>query len=406
MKKNTNDITATLGKPKKRKTWKFWTIFWFLLIGTPIAGITFLVTRPQITEYETAEITRGTLTVLVNATGQLQPTNQIQVGAEVSGLIREVLVDFNDEVSAGDLLALIDTEELSAIVVQANAALASAEASLAEANAIALESRAARNRTSALVRNNNASPQALDTRNAALASAEAGVSRAEAGVVQAQAALDSAQSRLGEAEIRSPINGMVLDRLIEEGQTVAASFQTPHLFTIAQDLSQMELQVDVDEADIGVVHEGQMASFTVDAYPAREFEAEIVQVRNAPRQQSGVVTYEALLVVANPDFSLKPGMTATADITVGVVEDALLVPNGALRFMPPDQEDAARPSSSDGTLRGQVWLETEGEGEQSIPEALELEIGESDGRLTVILDGMLEVGQEVIVDVVRNRRGN
>lgn len=400
-KSKSNDIAATLGKPKKRKTWKFWTIFWLILLGTPIGGIVYLANQPVITEYETAEISQGTLTVLVNATGQLQPTNQIQVGAEVSGLIREVLVDFNDVVMEGDLLAVIDTEVLAAGVVQANAALASAEASLAEANAIASESRAARNRTNALVRNNNASAQALETRNAALASANAGVARAEAGVVQAQAALDSSNSRLAEAEIRSPIDGIVLDRLIEEGQTVAASFQTPHLFTIAQDLTEMELQVDVDEADIGVVREGQMATFTVDAYPARLFTAEIVQVRNAPREFSGVVTYEALLRVSNPDLSLKPGMTATADITVGVIENAMLIPNGALRFTPPDQDDVERPISADGVQRGQIWVEGAEPGSADHHDVI---VGESDGNLTVLIDGVFEAGQEVITDIVRNRR--
>jgi len=399
-----NDIASTLGKPKKRKTWRFWLIFWLVLIGAPIIGIMALTGGPKITEYETAEVTQGTLTVIVNATGQLQPTNQIQVGAEVSGVIREVLVDFNDQVMAGDLLARIDIEVLEANVVQANAALASANASLAEANAVAVEARSARNRTNALVQNNNASTQALDTRNAALASANAGVARAEAGVVQAQAALDSSQSRMAEAEIRSPIDGIVLDRLIEEGQTVAASFQTPHLFTIAQDLTEMELQVDVDEADIGVVREGQMANFTVDAYPARQFSAEIVQVRNAPREFSGVVTYEALLRVSNPDLSLKPGMTATADITVDVIEDAMLIPNGALRFTPPDQEEeVARPMSTDGVQRGLVW--TEG-AEEGAVEHQEVVIGESDGNLTVLIDGALEAGQEVIIDIARASRGD
>ncbi len=396
-----DEIKATLGKTKKRRTWKFWTI---LLGGVAVVGfigVKVLSGPPAPTEYERTEVTRGTLVVEVNATGTIQPVNQIQVGAEVSGLIEEVLVDFNDEVAAGQLLARINTQELEAAVVQAGAALASAEASVLEARATATEARAQRNRTRALVERNNASPAQLEIRQAALARAEAGIARTLAGVTQAEAVLTSAQSRLAEAEIRSPIDGMVLDRLIEEGQTVAASFQTPHLFTIAQDLTQMELQVDVDEADIGYVAEGQDASFTVDAYPAREFVATIVQVRNAPRELSGVVTYEALLLVANPDLALKPGMTATADITVDVIEDATLVPNGALRFVPPDEEDVERPVSENGVQRGMVWMQDE----EGALQHFEVTVGESDGRLTVIIDGVLEVGQEVITDIVRERRG-
>jgi HlyD family secretion protein len=337
--------------------------------------------------------------VQVSATGTIQPVNQIQVGAEISGLIEDVLVDFNDQVTAGEVLARLNTEELDAAVVQAQAALASAEATLAEARASAEEARGQRNRTRALLERNNASEAQLEIHQAAYSRAAASVERAEANVAQAQAALDSATSRLEKAEIRSPIDGIVLDRLIEEGQTVAASFQTPHLFTIAQDLTQMELQVAVDEADIGYVYEGQNAIFTVDAYPAREFSAVIAQVRNAPREISGVVTYEALLLVDNPDMALKPGMTAAADITVETIQNATLVPNGALRFTPPNRDDVERPGAEDGVQHGLVWTQ----GEDGEPQPLEIAIGDTDGRLTVVLDDVLQAGQEVITDVARNR---
>ena len=393
------DVRASLGKAKRRKGWKFWGLLVGGVLVVGFIGLQAVSGGPKPTEYERAEVTEGTLVVQVSATGTIQPVNQIQVGAEVSGLIEEVLVDFNDVVEAGAVLARLDTDELGAAVVQAEAALASAEASLAEAQATAAEARAQRNRTAALVERNNASPAQLEIHQATYARATAGVARGEAGVVQAQAALDSANSRLDEAEIRSPIDGIVLDRLIEEGQTVAASFQTPHLFTIAQDLTQMELQVSVDEADIGYVSEGQEAVFTVDAYPVREFTATIAQVRNAPRELSGVVTYEALLLVDNPDLALKPGMTAAADITVDTIENAMLVPNGALRFTPPDRDDVERPGAQDGVQHGLVWMQ-DGEAE---PEPFEVAIGESDGRLTVVLNGVLETGQEVITDIARNR---
>ncbi len=396
-----DDVRARLGKGKKRKTWRFWTVLIGGIAVLGFVGMNALSGGPEVTEYERTEITQGTLVVEVNATGTIQPVHQIEVGAEVSGLIEEVLVDFNDQVVAGQLLARLATQELEAAMIQAQAALASAEASVAEARATATEARAQRNRTRSLVERNNASASELEIRQAALTRAEAGIARTLAGVTQAEAILSSAQSRLAEAEIRSPIDGIVLDRLIEEGQTVAASFQTPHLFTIAQDLTQMELQVDVDEADIGYVIEGQHAVFTVDAYPAREFAAVIEQVRNAPRETSGVVTYEALLSVDNQDLALKPGMTASADITIEVIENAMLVPNGALRFVPPDQEDVERPTSGGGVQRGQVWMQDD-EGEL---QHYDVVVGETDGRLTVIIDGVLEAGQEVITDIVRERSG-
>jgi len=394
-----DDVKATLGKPKRRKGWKFWTLTLGGLAIVGFIGVNALSGGPRPTEYERAEVTQGDLVVQVSATGTIQPVNQIQVGAEISGMIEEVLVDFNDQVTAGQVLARLNTEELDAAVVQAEAALASAEATLAEARATAAEARAQRNRTQALLDRNNASPAQLEIHQAAYSRAAASVERAQANVAQAQAALESTQSRLDKAEIRSPIDGIVLDRLIEEGQTVAASFQTPHLFTIAQDLTQMELQVAVDEADIGYVYEGQSALFTVDAYPAREFNAVIAQVRNAPREMSGVVTYEALLLVDNPDQALKPGMTAAADITVETIQNATLVPNGALRFTPPDRDDVERPGAQDGVQHGLVWTQSE-EGELT---PLEVAIGDTDGRLTVVLDDVLQAGQEVIVDVARNR---
>jgi len=393
-----DDVKSSLGKPKRRKGWKFWTIVAGALGLAGFVGVSAISGGPKATQYESAEVTQGDLVVTVSATGTIQPVNQIQVGAEISGLIQEVLVDFNDQVTAGEVLARLNTDELEAAVVQANAALSSAQATLAEAQASASEARGQRNRTRALVDRNNASEAQLEIHQAAYARAEASVERAEANVAQAQAALDSATSRLDKAEIRSPIDGIVLDRLIEEGQTVAASFQTPHLFTIAQDLTQMELQVAVDEADIGYVYEGQQATFTVDAYPAREFNAVIAQVRNAPREESGVVTYEALLLVDNPDMALKPGMTAAADITVDTIQNATLVPNGALRFTPPDQDDMERPLAENGVQHGRVWTT----GDDGTPQPLEIAIGETDGRLTVVLDDMLEAGQEVITDVARN----
>ena len=204
------------------------------------------------------------------------------------------------------------------------------------------------------------------------------------------------QTQLGKAQVRSPIDGVVLDRKISSGQTVAATFQTPVLFTLASDLSMMQLAVDIDEADIGLVKEGQLANFTVDAYPQRRFEAKLISLRNSPKSANGVVTYQGVLSVDNSTMLLRPGLTATVDIQVSDAKDALLVPNSALRFTPP-QKEAAVPAlqpSRNGQLMGRVWVLEAGK-----PSPRDLRIGRSDGRSTEIISGNLKAGEPIIVDV-------
>ncbi len=364
--------------------------------------------------WTTEAATTGPLVVTVSATGTIQPTNQVEVGSELSGILASVLVDDNDRVTRGQVLARLDTTKLEAEALQSSAELDLARAMLAEREATVEEARAALGRLEAVRESTGGrlpSRQDLDTARATLARARASVANAQAQIAVANAKLDFARTNLARAEILSPIDGLVLARSVEPGQTIAASFQAPNLFTIAEDLSQMELEVDVDEADVGQVREGQKAEFGVDAYPERRFPARILQLRYAPETIDGVVTYKAVLEVDNADLALRPGMTATADIVTATVENALLVPNAALRFVPPEPEErdertlvqklvpfsrrGARPQprgAPEGNQRT-VYVLRDG-----APVAIDVRVGASDGRRTEIRSGELADGDAVIVD--------
>lgn len=366
----------------------------------------------QAFRFQAQEVQRGDLTVTVTATGAVEPVNQVDVGSELSGTINAVLVDFNDRVQRGQVLARMDTDRLEAQVIEARASLASARAKLEEAQATVVETRLRFQRCEKLAARQLCSQEELSTLQAAQARARAAEASARAQVAVAQASLDVNETNLAKAEIRSPIDGLVLQRQIEPGQTVAASLQAPVLFTLAEDLAHMELHVAVDEADVGKIDEGQSAQFTVDAYPERNFPASITQVRFAPQAVEGVVTYETVLSVDNSDFSLRPGMTATAVITVQQLQDVVLVPNAALRFMPPTAEitqtggggifgsmfrrpssQRRRPDASNTSAR--VWILSEGQ-----PRAVVVKTGASDGQFTELRAGELKPGQQVIVDAI------
>lgn len=373
--------------------------------------------------FKTQVLTRGDLAVRVTATGTLEPVNQVEVGTEVSGTIETVLVDYNDRVRKGEVLARLDTSQLEARFRQSQAALNLARARVQDAEATITETGNKLRRTQDLVAKRLSSPEELDVAQATAARAEAALAVARAQVDQAQAELDAERRLLGKAVIHSPIDGLVLKRQVEPGQTVAASLQTPVLFTIAENLAQMELHVDVDEADVGRVAVGQDAEFTVDAYPDRPFHARIKQVRFAPKTVEGVVTYETLLSVDNADLLLRPGMTATAEILVTELEDALLVPNAALRFSPPKTSAGAEQARPGGGLvamllprrppdpkhqaesgrpkggKQRLWVLRDGQ-----PEAVQVVTGVTDGVLTQILEGPLGPGTEVIVDTLTGGR--
>ncbi|MBN2467670.1 MAG: efflux RND transporter periplasmic adaptor subunit [Deltaproteobacteria bacterium] len=291
-------------------------------------------------QFKTAEVKDGDLTVTVSATGQLKPVNQVEVGTEVSGTIETVFVDYNDRVKANQVMAKLDTAKLEAEVLQSQAALESARAQLHQAEADLFEARNQLKRLEHVLELSGGkvpSQQDLDAAEAAFKRAQAKQAVATADIARAEANLNFNKTNLDKAIIYSPIDGIVLERAVEPGQTVAASLQTPVLFSLAEDLTQMELHVDVDEADVGRVREGQEASFTVDAYPDRTFPAQVLQVRYGPQTIDGVVTYTTVLAVDNSDLLLRPGMTATADIIVRKVENVTLVPNAALRFTPPEE---------------------------------------------------------------------
>ncbi len=373
-----------------------------LLIGTvvlaaAILALVFFVGRGNVPEYTTAEVMLSDLTVSVSATGTLQPENQVDVGAEISGRIERVLVDFNDPVAQGDVLAELDTEQLEARLAQSEASLNAARANVTQNEATLFQTRASAARTEGLFERSVVSEQDLESARADLQRAQANLQRARADAALAAAQVDADRTALSKAVIRSPITGVVLDRLVEPGQAVAASFQTPVLFTLASNLSRMELVVDIDEADIGSVSEGQAASFAVDAFPQRRFDAELISVRNAPNILNGVVTYIGVLVVDNSSLLLRPGLTANADIVVAELSDTLFVPNGALRFTPSDAAASPNPSTmdlADGDLSGRVWVL---DGGRPVPR--DLVIGQSDGQLTEVISGDLQVGDEVITDV-------
>jgi len=283
-----------------------------LLLLLVMAGLYFSDSDPA-TEYETAAAVRGDLLIYVIATGALEPTNKVEVGIEVSGTIASVEGDYNDQVKAGQVLARLDTAKLSAQVLQARATLKSASARALTTEARSTEARnefARLKKVQELSGGKVPSQSDLDRAQAVLLSAQADETAAEAAISEAQARLEVAETDLSKAIIRAPISGIVLDRAVEPGQTVAAALQTPVLFTLAEDLRQMELHVDVDEADVGLVAAGQQATFSVDAYTDREFPALIKEVRFAPKTVEGVVTYETVLTVDNGDLALRPGMTA------------------------------------------------------------------------------------------------
>lgn len=401
-------------RPASRRRW-----FWFAglaILAAVLAAAILMPPRPaDRVSFRTAEVTRGALRIEVTATGQLQPVTQVDVGTEVSGTIQTVEVDFNDRVKQGQVLARLDPDQSQAKERQSAAALELAKAQVDEAQATVNETANKLRRTRDLLAKRLASPEELDIAAAAAERATAALAVARARVDQAQAQLDADRRTLRKTVIRSPIDGIVLKRDVEPGQTVAASLQTPVLFTLAENLTQMELKVAVDEADVGQVSEGQAATFAVDAYPARTFPATITQVRFAPETVNGVVTFGALLAVDNADLSLRPGMTATAEILVLEEADLRLVPNAALRFTPPQpKSDTGGPNLLSLLLRrsnsskrppesgartgktGRVWILRDGE-----PTAIEIKTGLTDGVMTQVLDDALAPGAPVLVDVER-----
>jgi HlyD family secretion protein len=415
------NIAQTLAQDRKRSRRRtVLSILVLVAVSGAIAARFYLVTsrEPAGPSYVTETLSRSNLEITVSATGTLEPVKTVDVGVEVSGTISTVEVDFNDHVAVGQVLARLDTSILEAQSLQSQAALEAAEAKVGQVRATLAEAQGQMNRLDELRKSTNGKLPAqtdYDAQCATLQRALADQRSAVAAVHQAQATLDVDKSNLTKAVIVSPINGIVLDRLVEPGQTLAAQLQTPVLFTLAEDLTQMELQIDVDEADVGKVREGQEATFTVDAYPDRQFPARTTQVRFAPEASDGVVTYKAVLAVDNADMSLRPGMTATAVLTVDSRSDALLVSNAALRFSPPAYEESTgasggsilsrilpRPPARTSTPRiddsanareQKVWVL-----QKDVLVSVSITKGMTDGKSTEVTGGALEPGMEVVTD--------
>lgn len=292
--------------------------------------------------YEFGSVTRGDLNSVIDTTGTVDAINTVEVGAEISGQIEAIKVDYNDSVKKGDMLALLDPRQQQANVTEAKAKVAAARAGSAQAKALLLRATQNEQRVKSMALKGLNAQKEVEIATADAAVAKATLNAAKANAVLSKATFDSAVDTFSKTEIKSPIDGMVLSRLVEVGQSVNAGMTTPVLFTLAEDLRIMQLSSQVDEADIGSVKPGQTATFTVDAYSGKQFLSKVVSVRNVATVESNVVSYEVLLTVDNSKLLLKPGMTATVEITTESKENVLLVPNKALRFTPPKDASSAK----------------------------------------------------------------
>ncbi|HZU51241.1 MAG TPA: efflux RND transporter periplasmic adaptor subunit [Sphingomicrobium sp.] len=413
------DIDAFLGQPRQTR-WRRWRKWVF--IGVPVVIALLLLARclrpaPPVA-YATAPIERHDLDVTITATGNLAPTVQVNVGSEESGLVDKVYVQNNDHVVKGQPLAQLDLSRLRDALVQSQATLQAALATVAQDRATVAQTKATLSRQEEVYRVSGGkvpSKTELDTARADYARAIANVAQAQAQVAQARANVSTNRTNLAKGTIYAPVTGVVLSRQVEPGQTVAASFNVATLFTIAQDLSNMKLQVKVDEADVGELRPGARATFTVDAYPSRTFPATVTRVdlgANAtpivnsagttPTTTTNVVAYTAELAVANADGSLKPGMTATATIVTDSLKNVLLVPNAALRFTPPSDSqkknifgpppDQPKNAAVSRGAHQQLWTV----GVDGKPKALPVTVGHTNGSFTEVSGAGLHPGLKVI----------
>jgi len=352
--------------------------------------------------YKTEKVSRGEIKSEVTATGTVEAVTTVSVGTQVSGTIKYLYADFNSPVKKGQLLAQIDPATVQAQVDQARANLFSARANMEKAAVAVMDARRTYERSKELFAQNFIARSDLDTAETNLHSAEAQQKVTQAQVGQAQASLKIAETNLQYTSIISPVNGTVISRSVDVGQTVAASFQTPTLFSIAQDLTKMQIKTSVDEADIGKVQTGQDVSFTVDAYPDTVFNGKVSEVRNAPTTVSNVVTYDVIIKVDNPQLKLKPGMTANVSITTETRHDVLRVPNAALRFKPAVTAEKSEASQERHRIKGtKVWILEKGQ-----PRPVVVTLGISDGNYTEISTGDLREGQNVITDNLNNKKGS
>jgi HlyD family secretion protein len=353
-------------------------------------------------KYVTGQLSKGDVLETIQSTGQVQPVTQVQVGAQVSGRITKVFVDFNSLVKSGDVLAEIDPTLFGAAIDQNRAQLDSAQAAVTRAEASLVTAKQRLDRAKKLVSEGIGSQADLDTAQGAYDVAAADLAASKASVAQIAAALKSSRTNMEYTRIYSPIDGVVITRSIDPGQTVAASFQAPVLFVIAQDLRQMRVLADVDEADVGKLKEGMTADVRVDAFPGEKFKGTVSQVRYSPNSNSGVVTYAAVIDVDNPDIKLRPGMTATVTIKTAEAKDTTRIPNAALRFKPspPTDKDGKKipqePLPALAAGKGRIYVLVDEKPGAEKAEMREVDIGITDGVNTVLKTDV--GGAKIVID--------
>ncbi|GAB6050699.1 efflux RND transporter periplasmic adaptor subunit [Hydrogenophilus islandicus] len=418
---------AQLLTPQQRR-WRRWGV-WGVALVVVAAGLIggWLQGRGGSApiQYETDAARRATLVATVTATGSLHPTRQVDVGAEISGTVREVMVDFNDRVRRGQVLARLDTRRLEAQQRQLKAQLAAAQARLPEVAATLTEAETRLRRLQAAAKASDGKAVAdfdLDSARAAVARARASRAQAEAQIAAIEAQLEEVATNLDKSVIRSPVDGVVLQRKVDPGQTIAASLQAPVLFVIAEDLAEMELLADVDEADVGRVRDGQPVRFRVDAFPDETFTGRVTMVRWGSEVVNGVVTYKTVIAVQNPELRLRPGMTATAEIETDRRDEVLTVANAALRYRPKPTvteqkkefsllafltprvpQAPRRPQEPTDRNAATLYLLKEG-----APQPVTVRLGLSDGQRTevvAVVKGELPEGAPLIVRERRSGSG-
>ena len=371
-----------------------------LIVGAAGGGLYYASRKPEPERsFITAVITRGDITQTVSATGSLQAVNTVEVGTQVSGTIRELFADYNSVVTKGQVIAVIDSTLFEAERDRAKADLDASRAAVAEARANVDDALRTYRRKVTLYERDFIAASEVDDAQRSVATTRARLASAQAAVAQAEATLRRAEANLGYTRIVAPVNGVVVGKNISAGQTVAASYQTPTLFTIAEDLTQMQVEAAVDEADIGYLGEGMKASFSVDAYPEELFKGYVHQIRLEPSSSEHVVTYTTIIRVGNPERKLKPGMTANVEIETATASDVLKVPAAALRFVPPEPAEEGKEKAA---KTPQLWTKE--------LRPIAVETGLSDGSHTEI-SGDVEEGMEVVTAVIdsegsggRNRR--
>lgn len=360
-----------------------------VLIGIGI----FIYTKKTTTKikFKTGKITRGEIRSEVTATGTINPIILVNVGAQVSGLIKELYVDFNSPVKKGQVIALIDPRNFVEQVTQAKANVDVAVTNLAKAEATMVDAKRIYEREKLLVKKDFEAFSVRDTAETNYLVAKAGVDAAKAMIIQAKAALQQAETNLEYTRIVSPVNGTVVSRNVDIGQTVVSSMSAPTLFTIAKDLTKMQIDSSVVEADMGRIKLGEEVNFTVDAYPETTFKGTVLQIRISPIIVQNVVTYDVVVKVENDKLLLKPGMTANLAVLTSKKQDILKIPNGALRFTPTFERDKSVPIQR---FKGKgVWILENGK-----PKRIAVKTGINDTSYTELVSDELKEGQEVIVE--------